>query len=46
MSLFDKTKQGKNEQPIDPFIDPVTYLASLGIEAELVEMTTPLPEAA
>jgi len=46
MSLFNKTKQGKNEHPIDPFTDPVAYLASLGIEAELVEMITPLPEAA
>lgn len=34
-------------QPVvDPYSDPVGYLASLGIEAELVEVVTPLPEAA
>jgi hypothetical protein len=34
-------------QPVlDPYSDPVGYLASLGIEAELVEVVTRLPEAA
>jgi hypothetical protein len=31
---------------LDPYSDPVGYLASLGIEAELVEVLTLLPEAA
>ena len=30
----------------DPFVDPVGYLAEHGIEAELVEIVTLLPEAA
>jgi len=46
MSFFNRTRQGKNELSIDPFADPVAYLASLGIEAELVETSTSLPEAA
>lgn len=37
----------QESQPVvDPFSDPVGYLASLGIEAELVEVVTHLPEAA
>ncbi len=31
---------------IDPFADPVAYLAEHGIEAELVEVVRSLPEAA
>jgi hypothetical protein len=31
---------------IDPFGDPVAFLADYGIEAELVEVITLLPEAA
>ena len=31
---------------VDPFADPVAYLAGLGIEAELVEIRSLLPEAA
>ena len=31
---------------IDPFADPVTYLAEHGIEAELVAEVARLPEAA
>ncbi len=46
MSFFNRAKQNKNDQTIDPFTDPVAYLASLGIEAELVEVTAALPEAA
>jgi hypothetical protein len=46
MSIFTRAKQSKNDQTIDPFTDPVAYLASLGIEAELVETTATLPEAA
>ena len=30
----------------DPYSDPVAYLASLGIEAELIEVVVRLPEAA
>lgn len=46
MSFFNRAKQKRNDQTIDPFTDPVAYLASLGIEAELVATTTTLPEAA
>jgi hypothetical protein len=31
---------------VDPFADPVTFLAEHGIEAELVEYICPLPQAA
>jgi hypothetical protein len=31
---------------LDPYADPVAYLAEHGIEAELVAVVTPLPEAA
>ncbi|HSJ82470.1 MAG TPA: hypothetical protein VLA91_01485 [Acidimicrobiia bacterium] len=42
------SKQSQSEtQPLfDPYSDPVAYLASLGVEAELVEVITRLPEAA
>lgn len=30
----------------DPYADPVAYLAANGIEAVLVEVIAPLPEAA
>lgn len=33
-------------QRIDPFVDPVAFLAEHGIEAELVEVISLLPEAA
>lgn len=45
MRLFNRTKDNTNF-PLDPFTDPVGYLAGLGIEAELVEVITCLPEAA
>ncbi len=45
MSNFD-TFQPVIEPDADPFADPVRYLAEHGIEAELVEVMTPLPEAA
>lgn len=42
MSNDDRT-----ETTIDPYQDPVTYLAQYGIEAELVAMEEPLlPHAA
>jgi hypothetical protein len=31
---------------VDPFTDPVGFLAAHGIEAELIEHVCPLPEAA
>lgn len=45
MRLFNRTKDNTNF-PLDPFTDPVGYLAGLGIEAELVEAIDCLPEAA
>jgi hypothetical protein len=36
----------ETQHVVDPFSDPVGYLAALGIEAELVEVVTHLPEAA
>jgi hypothetical protein len=44
MSLFTKIQSRNNS--IDPFTDPVAYLAGLGIEAELVEVVVCLDEAA
>jgi len=46
MSYFSTTRQGGEDDAIDPFTDPVAYLAGLGIEAELVEATTMLSDAA
>lgn len=40
MSYFDTSTT------VDPYIDPVAYLAEHGIEAELVAVVTRLPEAA
>ncbi len=37
MSNFNRAQE-ENLPPIDPFIDPVSYLAGLGIEAELVRI--------
>jgi hypothetical protein len=34
------------DHSIDPFTDPVAYLAGLGIEAELVDVVDSLDEAA
>lgn len=31
---------------VDPFADPVAYLADHGIEAELIEVVAGLPDAA
>jgi hypothetical protein len=45
MSFFNKSKN-REDKPTDPFIDPVAYLAALGIEAELVEVVPCLPGAA
>lgn len=45
MSIF-KRQQTRNPTTIDPFTDPVAYLAGLGIEAELVEIRLDVPEAA
>jgi hypothetical protein len=36
----------ETQPPFDPYSDPVAYLASLGVEAELVEVISRLPEAA
>jgi len=44
MRLF--TKDNRPDSSIDPFTDPVAYLAELGIEAELIEVVTDLHEAA
>jgi hypothetical protein len=45
--MSDSKQFNQETQPVgDPFSDPVGYLASLGIEAELVEVVTHLPEAA
>jgi hypothetical protein len=45
---MSNSKQSQREtQPLpDPYSDPVAYLATLGVEAELVEVITRLPEAA
>lgn len=45
MRLFNRT-QDESKPTLDPFAHPVAYLASLGIEAELVEVIACLPEAA
>ncbi len=44
MSIFNR--QQTQIPTIDPFTDPVAYLAELGIEAELVEVRLDVPEAA
>lgn len=36
----------EQDHSIDPFADPVAYLAGLGIEAELVAVVDSLDEAA
>ncbi len=46
MSLFNRKRNEAVGTAIDPFADPVNYLAGLGIEAELVAVVTVLPEAA
>ena len=40
------TKANRPNISIDPFTDPVAYLAALGIEAELIEVVTDLHAAA
>lgn len=45
MKLFNPIKR-QAEPTFDPFTDPVAYLASFGIGAELVDYITCLPEAA
>jgi hypothetical protein len=45
MSYFNPSVQSP-EPVADPYSDPVSYLAALGVEAELVEVITPLTEAA
>lgn len=45
MKLFNPIKR-QAEPTLDPFADPVAYLASFGIGAELVDYITCLPEAA
>lgn len=44
MRLF--TKDIRTDISIDPFADPVAYLAELGIEAELIAVVADLHEAA
>jgi hypothetical protein len=44
MRLF--TKDIRTDSSIDPFTDPVAYLAELGIEAELIAVVADLHEAA
>jgi hypothetical protein len=40
-------QSSRDSQPVvDPYSDPVGYLAALGIEAELVEVIARLHEAA
>lgn len=46
MSYFTTTTQGGEDDTVDPFSDPVAYLAALGIDAELVDTTTTLSDAA
>jgi hypothetical protein len=46
MSNHTDNAKVTSERSIDPFSDPVAYLAGLGIEAELVETRMVLPEAA
>jgi hypothetical protein len=41
-----ETSTGHEGPALDPFADPVAFLAEHGIEAELVEHICPLPEAA
>lgn len=43
MSIFDKNRK---QDTIDPFADPVAFLASSGIEAELIEVLAAVPDAA
>ncbi len=43
MSIFDKNRK---QDTIDPFTDPVAFLASSGIEAELIEVLAAVPDAA
>ena len=45
MSYFE-TFQPVTEPDVDPFADPVRYLAEHGIEAELIAEVARLPEAA
>ena len=45
MSYFE-TFHPTSEPDVDPFADPVRYLAQHGIEAELVAEVAGLPEAA
>ena len=45
MSYFE-TFRPITEPDVDPFADPVRYLAEHGIEAELVAEVARLPEAA
>ena len=45
-SLPDMSYLETSNAVIDPYADPVTYLAEHGIEAELVAEVARLPEAA
>ncbi|MGH8950280.1 MAG: hypothetical protein ACRDX9_02535 [Acidimicrobiia bacterium] len=45
MSYFTRAER-ETEPALDPFDDPVVYLSTYGIEAELVEVIGRLPEAA
>ncbi len=45
MSIFNR-QQTQDPGTIDPFTDPVAYLAGLGIEAELIGVHLDVPEAA
>ena len=45
-SLPDMSYLETSNTAIDPYADPVTYLAEHGIEAELVAEVARLPEAA
>jgi hypothetical protein len=45
MSYFE-TFHPVTEPDVDPFADPVRYLAQHGIEAELIAEVARLPEAA
>jgi hypothetical protein len=46
MSNMSDDTRGLFGNAVDPFTDPVAYLAGLGIESELVETLSVLPEAA
>jgi hypothetical protein len=45
MSFF-QDESSRLPTSVDPYADPVSYLAGLGIEAELIEVWVSSPEAA